>query len=136
MTEMFDGVATLTRGDLLMIVYQKPARLHRSRWLFDRVDEFVKSSPGDKIALMIVLPTADPPDAPTRAENRLRLRRLGPALRCIVTVPVGDAFWTSVVRTIMRALAVLQGRSASTSWPTPCTRASSVSSKRARTPRR
>src|SRR6478672_1880468 len=97
MREMFDGVATLTRGDLLMIVYQKPARLHRSRWLFDRVDEFVKASHGDKIALMIILPTADPPDAPTRAENALRLRRLGSALRRIVTVPVGDAFWMSLV---------------------------------------
>lgn len=93
-----------------MIVYEKPARLHRTRWLFDQVDEFVQRSSGDHIALLIVLPSADPPDGPTRAENKARLRKLGRSLRRIVTVPIGDAFRMTVVRTIMRAIALLQGQ--------------------------
>jgi hypothetical protein len=60
---------------------------------------------------MVVLPTSDPPDGPTRAENALRLRRLGPSLRRVVTVPIGNAFRVSVVRTVMRAISAIQGRS-------------------------
>jgi hypothetical protein len=59
---------------------------------------------------MVVLPTADPPDGPTRAENNARLRRVGARLRRLVTAPVGDAFRMSVVRAVMRGLALLQGQ--------------------------
>jgi hypothetical protein len=48
--------------------------------------------------------------APARAENHARLRKLGPAIRRVVTVPVGDAFFISVVRTVMRTMFVIQGQ--------------------------
>jgi hypothetical protein len=56
------------------------------------------------------LPTADPPDGPTRAENSLRMKKLAPSLRRFVTVAIGDDFRVSVVRTVMRAISVLQGK--------------------------
>ena len=58
-----DGVAVLGRGDAFLIVYQRAARLHRTRWLFRRLDEFAAKRTGSFVVLMIVLPTADPPDA-------------------------------------------------------------------------
>jgi hypothetical protein len=106
-----DGVAVIGRGDTFCIVYQKAARLHRTRWLFERLEAFAAGRKGEVMVLMVVLPTADPPDGPTRAENAAGLKRLGPRLRRLVTAPVGDAFRATIVRTIMRALAALQGKS-------------------------
>jgi hypothetical protein len=107
--QTLDGVAFFARGDLALVVYQRAARLHRTRWLFDRLDEHAASVPGGILVLLVVLPSADPPDGPTRQENTLRTRKLAGALRRLVTVPVGDAFRVAVVRTVMRALAILQG---------------------------
>jgi hypothetical protein len=106
-----DGVAVSGRGDTFLIVYQRAARLHRTRWLFERINEFVTHQDGDFLVFMVVLPSADPPDGPTRAENAAQLRRLGDRLRRIITAPIGNAFRVSIVRTVMRALAAIQGKS-------------------------
>jgi hypothetical protein len=106
-----DGVAVVIRGDVVLIVYQAPARLHRTRWLFDLLDKAAADNPGGIKGFMVVLPTADPPDAKTRAENATRIRKLGSSLHLMVTVPVGDALWMSLVRTVMRAMHLIEGRS-------------------------
>jgi len=106
---LHDGVGMLRRGDVCLIVYQKPARLERTRWLFDVVDGMMEKT--DLLGLMIVLPSSEPPDAPTHQENYVRLRRLGPRVRRLVTVPVGNAFKMSVVRAVMRGLNVILGHS-------------------------
>jgi hypothetical protein len=108
---LHDGVGMLRRGDTCLIVYQKAARLERTRWLFDVVDEMIATTGFDLLALLIVLPSADPPDTPTHQENYLRLRRLGSRVRRLVTVPVGNEFRTSVVRAVMRGLNVILGHS-------------------------
>jgi hypothetical protein len=105
-----DGVAVLARGDVLLIVYQGAARLERSRWLFDRMDELTQGR-ASFMALMVVLPTADPPDAPTRRENSARLKKVESRLRRLITAAVGDAFRTAIVRTVMRAIAAIHGKS-------------------------
>ncbi|MFO0616600.1 MAG: hypothetical protein U0414_28665 [Polyangiaceae bacterium] len=105
-----DGVAVAARGDAFLIVYQRPARLHRTQWLFQQMHAFLGSRTGSIVALMVVLPSADPPDGPTRAENEAQLRKVGHRLRRLVTAPVGDAFRVSIVRAVMRALAIIQGK--------------------------
>jgi hypothetical protein len=60
---------------------------------------------------MIVLPSADVPDADTRAENTRRMGRLRGRLRRIATVVIGDSMRVTLVRTIMRAMFLLQGQS-------------------------
>ena len=104
-----DGVAFATRGDVVYVVYGAAARLHRSRWLFDHTDTVVARCPEGIIVFMIILPNSGPPDAATRRENVVRMRKLGTALRRCVTVPVGDDLHMAVVRTVMRALGVIQG---------------------------
>jgi len=108
---LHDGVGMLQRGDACLIVYQRAARLERTRWLFDVVDEVVARTGFELLGLMIVLPSADPPDAPTHQENFARLRKLGPRVRRLVTVPVGNEFRTSVVRAVMRGLNIVLGHS-------------------------
>ncbi len=106
-----DGVAMPRRGDLCLIVYQKPARLERTRWLFDEIERAFDDAAADLVGLLVVLPSADPPDAATHQENYARLRKLGARVRRLVTVPVGNAFKMSVVRAVMRGLNVVLGHS-------------------------
>jgi hypothetical protein len=106
----FDGVAFSLRGDTCLVVYAVPARIARTRWLFDRVDEAVASLE-TFYALMLILPSADPPDAATRAENARRLRSLHGKLRGLVTVIIGDTFRVNVIRTVMRGMFVVQRQS-------------------------
>jgi hypothetical protein len=106
--EANDGVGAALRGDTLVVVYKEPARLHRARWVYDLADRLVERCPEGIVALVVVLPTSAPPDGPARAENSTRLRRLGPSLRRLVTVPVGDDLSRSIARSVVRATAVLQ----------------------------
>lgn len=114
-----DGVTLLLTGDVVMTLWNAPARLHRSRWVYDRVDEFVSKSPGGLLALMILLPSADVPDGATRAENSVRLRKLSPHVRRFVTVIQGDEFRHIVVRSVLRlmALPLASGRHVVASTP-------------------
>jgi hypothetical protein len=87
--------------------------LHRTRWAFDRVDEEVARCPEGILCLMVILPGGGPPDAPTRAENSFRFKKLHFTLRMMVTVALGDQFRLSIVRAVMRGLILVsrqQGR--------------------------
>ncbi|HEY3496747.1 MAG TPA: hypothetical protein VGK73_18740 [Polyangiaceae bacterium] len=106
---LFDGVGVLRRGDLCLVVYQKAARIERTRWLFDSIDTVLARTDGDIMGFLIVLPTSDPPDGATRQENLARIRRIGPRLRCLVTTPIGNAFKIGVVRTVLRGLNTMLG---------------------------
>jgi hypothetical protein len=105
-----DGVAYAMRGDVVVVVWQAPARATRGRWLFEATAKNVESL-SSFAYLQIVLPTSSPPDKDMREEANRWLQRFAPKLRMMVTVPIGDALWVNVVRTIMRAMFVLQGRS-------------------------
>jgi hypothetical protein len=107
----YDGVGCITRGDAALVLYKSPARLERTRWLFDSIDALAATKPDGVIAFLVVLSTADLPDAATRVENTERMKKLGSSIRRVVTVPVGDTFRLNLVRTIMRSLSVLQGSS-------------------------
>jgi hypothetical protein len=104
-----DGIALIVRGDAMLTLWNAPARLHRSRWVFDQLDVLAAVQPGGVVGMMIILPAADPPDAATRTENFLRLRRLTGRLRRVVTVIIGDELHQTVVRTVLRLLAIPLG---------------------------
>ena len=109
--QVFDGVAFAAAGDVNLVVYASPARLARSRWLFDRLDESTACSEIPMCGFMVILPTADLPDAETRAENERRLRQLRAKLRRIVTVAIGDSLRLNLIRTVMRGMFLIQGQS-------------------------
>jgi hypothetical protein len=108
--QMNDGVTVVVRGDLITILYGADARLHRTRWLFDRIDEAIAARAGPILAHMIVLEKSGPPDGPTRAENATRMKKVGASLRKLVTTPLGDGMQVSIVRTVMRGIVILQGQ--------------------------
>lgn len=108
---VYDGVGVLWRGDTVLVVYQKAARLARTRWLFDVVEMIVVEREDDILAFMIVLPSADPPDGPTREENRRRMKTIDHRVRRLVTTPIGNAFKINLVMAVMRGLNVMLGHS-------------------------
>jgi hypothetical protein len=108
---VYDGVGVLIRGDTCLVVYQKAARIERTRWLFDIVENYLRDHESDLLAFLIVLPSADPPDARTRQENTDRMKKIGHRVRRLVTMPIGNAFKANVVRAVMRGLNVVLGYS-------------------------
>jgi hypothetical protein len=104
-----DGVALIVRGDTLMSLWNAPARVHRSRWVYDAAEELAAARSSGMCALMILLPTADPPDGPARNENALRMRQLKKSLRRLVTVVLGDDLRQTIVRSVLRIIALPLG---------------------------
>ena len=100
----YDGVAVLVRGDALVMLWSSAARLPRTRWTFDQLDRMIAQRSGDVVVLMIVLPTADPPDRLARQENERRIQRVARSLRRATTVVLGDGVRQVLVRTVMRAM--------------------------------
>ena len=96
-------IATLLRRSGLEVI--------EARWLFDVVENYLLDHDTDLLAFLIILPSADPPDAPTRQENTDRMRKIRRRMRMLVTVPIGNAFKANLVRAVMRGLNFLLGQS-------------------------
>ena len=107
--EVGDGVAYAVRGDVILVLWKAPSRLSRGRWLFDATGK-IASAMSSFAYVQIVLPSSSPPDKEMRTEASRWVERFASKLRTVVTVPIGDALWVNVVRTIMRAMFMLQGR--------------------------
>jgi hypothetical protein len=99
----YDGVAVSRRGDTAVVLWKAPARILRSRWLFDSLDRMVAEEPDGILVLMIILPTSSPPDRATSVENAARALKLRAAIRRAVVVIPGDSAWQKVARGVLRA---------------------------------
>lgn len=105
-----DGVALTVLGDTVVLLWKNAARLHRSKWVYDITDSLVPEMTGGLLALMVILPTADPPDRACRVENAKRLRRLRPDVRRMVTVVLGDdRLWGAILRSVVRVMTLAAG---------------------------
>lgn len=107
--ETFDGVGTITHGDVFIMLWRDGTRQDQTRWVFERVEAHAAKHPSGTLVFQLILPTSSLPDGSTRADNQKRLKVLSPQLRRIVTVPLGDAIWLSLVRTTMRGIAMVSG---------------------------
>ncbi|HEU4535131.1 MAG TPA: hypothetical protein VFS00_13480 [Polyangiaceae bacterium] len=105
-----DGLATAVVGDVLIAVWQSPATVERWQWLKAQVDALLTRSPGGFVCFYIILSSSTPPNAALRTKMQAHFRRLGPELRRLVVVPLGDSLWKSVVRTLVRAIMLVSGR--------------------------
>jgi len=105
--EVFDGVAASWAGDTFITLWNAAGRLHRSRWLYDLAEKGLAERSGSISGMLVLLPTADPPDRATRVENAVRLRRLKPSMRRLVTVALGDSFRVSIARSVLRGMALV-----------------------------
>ncbi len=108
---VFDGVATVAVGDALQILWRSGATAPRIRWVNDRAIELIERSPDGIVAAQFLLASATPPGLREVSPVRESLQRVQPRSRRLVVVPLGDAAWQSVVRSVMRAGLALLGQS-------------------------
>jgi hypothetical protein len=109
--DVFDGVATICAGDTLLALWSTPARAARIRHVSARTVELIARHPGGIAAAQLLLPSASPPGLSEVSAVREALRVILPSARRLVTVPLGDARWQSIVRGVMRAGLTLLGQS-------------------------
>jgi hypothetical protein len=107
--QVFDGIAVATRGDTFVSMWKSSASLLRVRWHGALIEQHVAKQGGNALCLMIILPTAAPPQGEARIESNALVKRIAPKLRLAVTAPLGDTLQIQVVRTIMRGMFLLSG---------------------------
>jgi hypothetical protein len=106
-----DGTAVTANGDVLIGLWLAPASLDRWNWHVAALDELAARNGSSVLYFDIILESSSPPDARLRAAMRADLQRIGPKLRKLIAVPIGDGFWHAVVRTVVRGLLLLSGQS-------------------------
>ena len=109
--QVFDGVASVTVGDTLLTLWKAPARAARIRHVTEVASALVRGREGSIAACQFLLPSASPPRMQERAEISAGIDLVMPRARRLVTTPLGDAAWQSVVRGVMRAGLFLIGQS-------------------------
>ncbi len=110
--ECIDGVASIALGDTLITLWQAPARTERIRHVTEVAQRLVAQTSGTIMACQFLLPSASPPRMQERAAIKAGMDVILPRARRLVTIPLGDAAWQSVVRGVMKAGLFLLGQSA------------------------
>jgi hypothetical protein len=100
---VFDGVASVTFGDTLLTLWGSPARAPRIRHVIEVAAGLLARTPGTIMACQFLLPSASPPGLGERSAISEGLDIVMPRARRLVTTPLGDAAWSTVVRGVMRA---------------------------------
>jgi hypothetical protein len=107
-----DDIATAAVGDTLVLLNRRTGTAEGWRsWMFPQIEALLAAHPGGIILFSVILPNAGTPDRETTAVIQTDLRRIGGKIRRNVVVVLGDAIWISVVRTFIRAIALISGRS-------------------------
>jgi len=127
--DTFDGAASTACGDVLLVLWTTPLRLEHVRWVGRHLDGMAARYAGGFAMAQFISPTSSPPRPPGNAEAMDTIRRHGSALRLLVTVPLANGFWGSVVRSYMRATMIVTGRHGS--FPIVATEARAVERLRA-----
>ncbi len=109
--EVVDGVGVLRKGDALIVLWTKPASAERWAFQLSAMQAMAPSHDDGILVLVLILAVDTPPEASVRTDMEAALRRMGPQLRRLVAVPLGDSVWLSIIRTIVRGLIIVSGQS-------------------------
>jgi len=109
--EVGDGVGLLRMGDTLIVLWTKPASAERWACQLSEMQRMAPAHADGILVLVLILSVDTPPEAAVRSDMEAALRRMGPQLRRLVAVPLGDSVWLSIMRTIVRGLIIVSGQS-------------------------
>jgi hypothetical protein len=105
-----DGVATVAVGNVLFAMWKAGASVERWRiCVVSELEALMQKYPEGIIHVQLILPSSSPPNGATRTAVQTDVRRIGPKMRRLVTVAIGDSIWQSVVRTLVRTMLLLSG---------------------------
>lgn len=108
----YPGCAVSMCGGVGILLWTGEPSLAANQWAVRTILSLQGKSPSAVTLLQIVAASAGTPDAETRAYIQDVYRRELSGVRRLVSAPLGDSFRQSVVRTIMRGMAVFAGKSA------------------------
>jgi hypothetical protein len=108
---IMDGVGIAVVGDTLISLWKEPATVGRCRAVRAEMARMSAQSAEGFLWFNVILSTSSPPDRAARAEIAASLDEVRARLRKLVVVPLGDSLWHSVVRAIVRGMAVVTGMS-------------------------
>jgi hypothetical protein len=106
-----DGSATVVCGDVLVGLWLAPITMSGWKWHFMQLQEIAGGHAEGALYLNVILPSSSPPDAAVRLVMQADLRGLGPGLRKLIAVPLGDGMWINIVRAIVRGVLLVSGQS-------------------------
>ncbi|MEI8254739.1 MAG: hypothetical protein WCJ30_03620 [Deltaproteobacteria bacterium] len=106
--DVFDGVASVTCGDVVLLLWKSPARKARIERVAERLHALLTEQP-DLVVCQFLLAGASPPDREGRVVARREALLLASRIRCAVMVPLGNSIWQAVVRSILRAAVRIAG---------------------------
>lgn len=101
--ELFEGVAGIAIGDVLLTMWKTAALPERVSRVTVWTEALLRETPGTIAACQFLLPTASPPKRKARAEAKKGFRIVAPRARRLITVPLGNKIWRRLVRGIIRA---------------------------------
>lgn len=103
------GLAAWILGDTLIVIWKEPLNQARWDWFPAQLAALGTKTPHGALSLFVITETSLPPDGPLRKRMQTDFHDLGPKLRKLVAVPVGNSIWLSIVRTIVRTTLLLSG---------------------------
>jgi hypothetical protein len=106
------GCAIAFVGGVGVLLWTGEPTLRANRWAVSTLLANLDRGSGEPTLLQIVAERAGVPDAESRAFIQEVYRKELSGVRRLVSAPLGDGFRQSVVRTIMRGMAVVSGRMA------------------------
>lgn len=106
------GCAIAFVGGVGVLLWTGDPTLRANRWAVSTLLANLDRGSGELTLLQIVAEQAGVPDAESRAFIQEVYRKELSDVRRLVSAPLGDGFRQSVVRTIMRGMAVVSGRTA------------------------
>jgi hypothetical protein len=109
--QVFDGVAAVSQGDVLLIEWKSGAKAARIGWVADRAREVIARSGQGIVAVQLLLPSATPPGLGEVGAVRAALPEVLGGARRLIVVPLGDSVWQALVRTVLRAGLAILGQS-------------------------
>jgi hypothetical protein len=104
-------VAVARRGNVMLLLWTGEPTVQALDWVDEKVAAEAASIERG-VALQIIDPRAGPPNAAARARIQAMYRRELRNGRRLVTAPLGDSLRHSVMRALVRGMALVAGRSA------------------------
>ncbi|MBN8613046.1 MAG: hypothetical protein J0L92_20820 [Deltaproteobacteria bacterium] len=106
----YPGCAVSSCGGISILVWTGEPTLAANQWAVRTLLSNRTKTAGEVTLLQIIAASAGTPDAETRAYIQDVYKRELSEVRRMVSAPLGDGFKQSVVRTIMRGMAVIAGK--------------------------
>lgn len=109
--QTYPGLVVARAGDVGLILWHGEPTLAANRWLIQYVTTARRAGSGFKIGIQLICDATPLPEADARRYVQEAFREELPHVRRFINAPLGDSMRQSLVRTILRGMAMIADRS-------------------------